>query len=360
MRVLIVIDGMNVGGAETMIMNINRVRDSSQIEFDFFLTQNENYFEREIISNKQFIYKSRPKSKHLIKYWCDLKRVIKNNNYKIVHIHASKGTAIFPVIIAKLSGVKNIIVHSHNSKGGNPFIQKVQAFLINLMVKDKLACTQLAGFWMFGKKSKFEVIDNPIDVRKFKFDPNIRLKYREMLNINQNNTVYIHVGRFSKQKNHSQLIKIYNYIASKQPNSTLLLIGSGELYEEIKRQVLDFNLVDKVKFLGIREDISNLMSASDFFLLPSLYEGFPLTIVEAQANGLKCIVSNTVTTMIKETDLISFSDVNNLSDWFKNTLNVSQDEDRCKYNEIIIRKYDANIIYNNLMKIYRGAANDNT
>lgn len=354
MRVLVVIDGMNVGGAESMIMNINRVRNAEDLQFDFFLSQSTNYFEEEIKSYGQFVYISKPKSKHLIKYCQDLKRVISIHNYKIVHIHASKGTAIIPVLVAKFCRVKKIIVHSHNSDGGNKIIQRFFGILLKSTVKYKLACTKSAGQWMYGKNSKFEIIDNPIDVKKFRFEMEIRKKYRSLLSISDNTRVFIHVGRFSKQKNHIQLINIYDNISKKIEDTILILVGNGELLNETKALVSELKLTDKVRFLGIRNDISGIMSSSDVFLLPSLYEGFPLTIIEAQSNGLSCIVSDTVTELIKETDLIKFINNSDLDKWVDESKHCTPLEERTKYNEIIINKYDSRIIYSKLMKIYKG------
>lgn len=175
---------------------------------------------------------------------------------------------------------------------------------------DYFACSELAGRWLFGDKTfeqgKVTIINNAIDLSKFKYDEKIRKEKRKELNINDDTLVVGHIGRFVAQKNHTFLIDVFNELHKKEKNSILLLIGQGPLMDEVKQKVETLGISESVKFLGQRDDVNELYQVFDVFLLPSLYEGLPVVGVEAQATGNLCILSNSMTQETKILDTTKF------------------------------------------------------
>ena len=175
---------------------------------------------------------------------------------------------------------------------------------------DYFACSELAGRWLFGDKTfeqgKVTIINNAIDLDKFKYDEKVRKEKRKELNINDDTLVVGHIGRFVAQKNHTFLIDIFSELHKKEKNSILLLIGQGPLIGEIKQKVETLGISDSVKFLGQRDDVNELYNAMDLFLFPSLYEGLGMVLIEAQANGLPCIASTEVPKNARVSKKISF------------------------------------------------------
>lgn len=305
-RVLQIIGSMDVGGAETMIMNIYRKIDRSKVQFDFMVSvEKDCFYDNEINQLGGNIYHTVTKSTHPIKFSKDLWKLIKQNQYAIVHIHSSNAMAAIPLTISKLAGVEDRIVHSHNSKdSGNIRLHNVMIHVVNIMATRKFSCSDLASKWMYGDKyNEAIIINNPIDCHLFLHNEKLREKMRNSLGL-KNEKTYIHVGRFSRQKNHNYLIDIFEEIHKQDPDSVLLLVGIGELQSKIKEKVYELNLNKSVQFMGIRSDVYNVLQACDCFLFPSLFEGLPLTLVEAQAAGLRCYISDVITKQVDITDLI--------------------------------------------------------
>ena len=175
------------------------------------------------------------------------------------------------------------------------------------------------GRWMF-KNHSFVIMRNAINTEKFVYDPEIAKRQKESLGI-EDKFVLGHVGRFNFQKNHEFLIEIFNEVCKENANTVLLLVGTGELEENIHKKVRNLGLHEKVKFLGVREDIPELMQAMDVFVFPSLFEGLPVTLVEAQAAGLPCVVSDTITKEIDITNNVKFLDINGKTyEWAKDII----------------------------------------
>lgn len=317
-RILVVGMHNKIGGVETFLMNYYRNIDKSTIQFDFINMYEELCFENEILKLGGKIYNVPNVKRKPIKYYKKLKKIIEDNKYNIVHINMLSAANILPVIAAKNAKVKNIITHSHNTNTPSGVIRKVldkinKGILLKYST-DLWACSNLAGKWMFGNDREFKVINNAIDVEKYKFNGETRKKIRNKLNI-ENKFVIGHVGRFSYQKNHEFLIDTFYKIQKKRNDAYLLLIGEGELKEGICKKVNDFNINDKVLFLDTTDKIEDYLQAMDIFVLPSRFEGLPVTGVEAQANGLKCIFSSKITPEVKITDRNVFLDIDNSEQW---------------------------------------------
>lgn len=327
-RILQVLTIMNRGGAEAMIMNYYRNVDRNQIQFDFLLhRQEKGAYDDEILSLGGKIYKLRPiHPRSLGLYEKELDDFFKQNTqYRIVHSHLNALSSIV-LGVAKKNGVQIRIAHSHLAveKGTiwklfhkdtdrtalvKDFIQHIIRHRVRRVATHNFACGEKAGKWLFGEYGNFNIINNAIDSSKFIYNPNLRTSVREKLNLGTSKTIG-HVGRFNEQKNHFYLIRIFHALLNIDSNYHLLLVGDGNLTQKVRKLTEELNISEKVTFLGIRKDIPDLLQAMDFFVFPSLYEGLPVTLVEAQASGLKIFASNNITHEVNLTGLISFLEIN--------------------------------------------------
>lgn len=316
-RVAHVIGNWLGGGVESVVMNYYRNIDRNKVQFDFLCSESSTdipYEEIEKLGGRVFIV---PNYTKVVKYQKELQKIFKENNYKIVHSHIST-MSVFPLRAAKKAGVPIRIAHSHSTtnmkeKKKNLLKQVLRPFS-RVYATDYMCCSELAGRWLFGNKEydkgNIYLLNNAIDLDKFKYNESLRKEKRKGLGINDDTLVIGHVGRFVEQKNHRFLIDIFNEIHKKNNNSVLLLAGQGPLMDEIKNKVISLKLEKNVKFLGQRNDIDKLYQAFDVFLLPSLYEGLPVVGVEAQATGLLCELSNDMTKEIKVLDTTRFISLN--------------------------------------------------
>lgn len=289
------------GGVESVIMNYYRHLDHSKVQFDFICDEDSTripYDEIKKLGGRVFLV---PKYQNLPKYLKVLEKLFKENQYRIVHSNINT-LSVFPLYAAKKAGVPIRISHSHSTS--NPkewkrnFIKNILRPFSKRYATDYFACSEVAGRYLFGNKTfnrgEVKIIHNAIDIDKFKFDEVARKKLRKELGIKDSTIVIGHVGRFVQQKNHTFLVDVFKEYHKKNPDSKLLLVGSGPLEDEIKKKVERLGLKDSVLFLGQRDDINKLYSVMDIFCLPSLYEGLPVVGVESQAAGLPIIFSNWV------------------------------------------------------------------
>lgn len=329
------------GGVESVVMNYYRYIDRTKIQFDFICdddSTNIPYEEIEKLGGKVILI---PPYQKVFKYHNKLKKILKEGHYKIVHSHINT-LSVFSLFAAKCAGVPVRIAHSHSTtnkkeKKKNLLKQVLRPFS-KLFATDYMCCSELAGRWLFGDK-KYDkgnvyLLNNAIDLDKFKYNETLRKKKRKELGIKDDTLVIGHIGRFVAQKNHGYLIDIFNEIHKKNNNSVLLLAGQGPLMEEIKNKVKSLKLEKNVKFLGQRNDVNELYQAFDVFLLPSLYEGLPVVGVEAQATGLLCELSNDMTKETKVLNITKFMSLNNTpEEWADNIL-----DDVKKYKRLDVSK----------------------
>lgn len=309
-----------MGGIENFLINYYRSIDKMKIQFDFInIYDNDLCFADEIKKMGGKIYKVSSYYKHPIKYIKELIKIINNNDYSIIHCNMNSAVMLFPLIAGKLSNAKVVISHSHNSSSDKGFLKKIlhniNKHFIPLFANRYFACSQVAGKWFFSNKiiksEKFYILNNSIDISKFKFDLDNRKKIRKELNLSDDTFVVGHVGRFNKQKNHKYLLKLFSLFLKENSDSILLLIGIGPLLEEMKKLAIDLNINKSVIFLEQRKDVNILYNAMDIFVLPSLYEGLPLVGIEAQINGLPCLFSNKVTTELNISNNVEFLPIKN-------------------------------------------------
>lgn len=305
------------GGVESVVMNYYRHIDRTKIQFDFICdddSTNIPYEEIEKLGGKVILI---PPYQKVFKYHNKLKKILKEGHYKIVHSHINT-LSLFSLFAAKCAGVPVRIAHSHSTtnkkeKKKNLLKQVLRPFS-KLFATHYMCCSELAGRWLFGNNEydngNVYLLNNAIDIDKFKYDKKIRDRKRSELNISNDIIVVGHIGRFVEQKNHKFLIDIFNEIHKKERKSLLLLAGQGPLMDDIKSKVNLLGLNECVMFLGQRNDANELYQAFDVFMLPSLYEGLPVVGVEAQASGLLCLLSNDMTKETKVIDSTKFLSLN--------------------------------------------------
>lgn len=316
-KVLHSVSIMNRGGEETFIMNVFRKIDRDKIQFDFLCVINDkgDYDDEIHLLGGHIHYLKINRIKGPIKQLDNAYLLYKflrihRGGYDVFHLHTQHAMDGFlSGCAAKLAGIKTVIVHSHNTSTD---FHKIAHFvfrpLLNCLPIKKFACSNAAGKWLFGKKT-FTVIHNAIDVDIFNFNNEIRNRTRAQ-NYWDDKFVVGHIGRFNYQKNHDFLIEVFEKLSYIKPNAVLVLVGSGSDQDRIKQQVEKLKLKDKVFFMGTRADVAELYQGMDCFLFPSRYEGLPVTLVEAQATGLPCFVSDKITREICATKLIDFMSLN--------------------------------------------------
>lgn len=307
LRVLQVVTYMGRGGLETMIMNYYRRMDRSLVQFDFLVHRDfraDYDDEIEALGGRIF------RIPRLVPWSGSYKKALDtffktHPEYKIVHVHQDCLSGVI-LKAAKQNGIPVRIAHSHSSSQ-----DKNLKYLIKLYYKRQIprnatklfACGKEAGDWMF-RGASYRVINNAVDTAKYTYSPEMRNQMRKQLGIRPDAPVIGHVGRFDAVKNHTFLLDCFLQIRKQRDDAILLLVGDGGLRQQIQEKAMACGLADSVIFTGLRRDVPELMQAMDVFVFPSLYEGIPLTLIEAQAAGLPCLVSDGVPRECAKTDLV--------------------------------------------------------
>ncbi len=299
---------LNYGGQEAFILNMYSKINKERFEFTFvtpFECTNES-LKKEIEKNgdkliyDNQLFESKLRKKYIIK---TAKTHIKPD-FDVIHIHSGSVFTLYNIarIAKKFNKIKKVIIHSH-ATGKNSIkyriMKKISDTKIKKYVDYYFACSKLAAEWKFPKSiiksNRFKIIKNGIDLEKFKYNEENRKKYRTKFGLNEE-PILIHVGRFSKEKNQLYILDIFSKIIIQLPTAKLFLVGgTGELYDVVKIKVNELGLSDNVIILLNRPDVNELINMSDVFILPSLWEGLPFTGIEAQANGIPCVFSDTIT-----------------------------------------------------------------
>lgn len=314
-RILYVYAGtMNRGGIESYMMNSYRHIDRTKIQIDFIVHGFEKgVYDDEIESMGGKIYHVPVKSRDFFGNIKAFKEIFNTGKYKIVHSHMDAMSMVV-LKIAKHCGIPIRIAHSHNTQHVtnnkiNFAINEYARINIKRYATNYFACSEKAGRWLFGDQAfndgKVTLINNAIEIEKFTFNKQKRNLLREKLEL-ENNFVIGHIGRFDYQKNHLFLLDIFYETLKQVPNAKLLLIGDGHLKEKIITKIKQLDIEDNIVMMGVRSDIKDLLNVFDLFILPSLFEGLGIVLIEAQANGLKCIASDEVPDIANITNLVSF------------------------------------------------------
>lgn len=328
-KILMILDNLNkCDGIASYVMNYYKNINLNKFQIDFLISKSDNgvnavYKEMIEKSGGKVILKHNVKNTSIVKEIKNINKLFKENNYDIIHSHIIN-MGYFYLKYARKNGIKVRILHSHTTFlwSKNIFTHIRNLIFTKLAIRNAncyFACSELAGNALF-KRKKFTLIKNAIDIEQYKFNNKIRKLYREKLNL-KDNIVYGHIGRFNIQKNHDFLLKVFEEIYNSDRNSRLLLVGKGELENEIIAKIRESHLEEVVTILGEREDVSNLLQAMDIFLLPSLFEGLPIVGIEAQASGLPCYFSEKITQEVKMLETTKFIEIKEPQKWKNLILN---------------------------------------
>ena len=353
MKIMHVNNTLNIGGIEKFLLNVSKNIDLKKYEF-VFLTYNDFKYDLEDEFTKLGcrIYRiDNPNKVSKIKHIKQIYNVIKKEKIDVIHTH-TYFNSIYVMIASILAKVNTRIVHSHTAfaLNDNSISKRIARKMLNVFATEKIACSKDAGYALFGKNSNFQIISNGIDFNKFYFNEQIRNKIRKQYNINDNELLIGHVGRFDTPKNHKFLIKIFSEIIKQNKNYKLMLVGSGPLENNIKEISKEF--ADKIIFLGNREDVNDIINAFDIIVFPSVFEGIPLTLIEAQVNGIPIIASTNVSTDVKLTDRVEFYSLNNNPKLWANKV-IKYNKQRVDTKQKMLKSdYSINKVVKKLEKIY--------
>lgn len=317
-RILMVVNVMDRGGIETLLMNLYRKIDRNEYQFDFLthpydVALKQDY-ESEIVSMGGRIYKAPRFTHNPLKYRAYIRQLFDEHpEYRIVHGHNLDLAAFVYMPIAKGHGVY-LIAHAHCDSERGSKMRKAAVELNHLAIRKYpdhyFACSQTAGEFAFGKdiaaSDDCDIFYNGIDVEQYRVDEDTHRQYKQKLFPGVTGPIVGHVGRFAEQKNQTFLLDVFRHVLDAQPDAQLVLLGKGELKDELEEKAKRLGIVDRVLFAGSVPNPSDYLKAMDVFVFPSLYEGLPLSAVEAQAAGLPSLLSDTISPMVKITDDAQF------------------------------------------------------
>lgn len=302
-----------LNGISAVIKNYYQAMDKKNLQMDFVAIDDPSdeyrcFFETNHL--RCFVFHK----KNIDSYFCKILNLCRKEKYDIVHIHGNSANMAIELFAVTLGGVKVRIAHSHNTTTMHPFMHNLLWPMFSKLCTTRLACGEDAGKWMYRDKN-FTVLNNGIQTKDYAFSEEKRNTVRKELGIQDDEILLGHVGNFIEQKNHSFLIDIFSEVHSENPKFKLLLISDGMLMPIIKDKVHSLGLDDAVIFLGKTLKVSEYLQGMDLFLLPSLHEGLPVVLVEAQAAGLICAVSNTVAKEADLTETSVFLPINSTAPW---------------------------------------------
>lgn len=346
-RVLQVIGSLNSGGSQSMVMNIYRNIDRNKVQFDFIVdTPDEDYYADEIKKLGGRIYEMpKLKGKNLSEVVHAWNIFFKSHTeYKVLHSHV-RSYAVIYIKIAKKYGLTTLI-HSHSTSNGTgiqSMVKSVLQYPLRYTADYLLACSQEAGIWLYGArtctKPNYIFFPNAIDVSAYLPNGNVREKYRKSFGVN-GKLVIGHVGRFMDAKNHMFLVDVFKKVHDRNSDTVLVLVGDGDLKVQVENKVKELCLEDSVIFTGSRSDVSDMLQMMDVFAFPSLWEGLPVTLIEAQSAGLPCIISDKITHDIDLSERICRLPINSADLWCDSILKAGDKKDVSE--NIIAAGFDIN------------------
>ena len=356
-KLLCIVSSMDRGGAETFLMKIYRQLDKSKYQMDFCVSKRESgFYDEEIKEMGGKIFYVPPKSKNPFKTFSAIKKLVKKEKYVSVLRTSQQSLASLDLFASKCGGARKLIYRSSNAGvTDGEMINKLFGFLPKIIPNVKIAPSTEAAEFVFGKNAvknnRVTILHNALNYEDFRFKDEIRNKIRKELNVG-NKTLYGHVGRLNKQKNHMFLLRIFEEILKKDKNSVLVLIGEGELKQDILEKIKELNIGQNVIFLGPKKNINEYFMAFDKLIFPSLFEGMPNVIIEAEASGLPCYISSTITKEANITGLVKYIDLDKSAEEWANIILNDKIEKRKDYKkDFIEKKYMIEQITDEFVKI---------
>ena len=300
-RVLHIVGSMHPGGIQNFIMNLYENIDRTRVQFDVILhEQTEGDYCDRIRELGGKVYKLPRMTAKPIANLRGIRKIVREGKYNIVIRHTPNAVVAPQLVAAKRGGAKCVILHSHSTNNPGKIRHRLGRFWIRHMRIERFACSEEAGRWMFGN-SEFPVVRNAIDTERFAFSVQKRETTRRELGI-EDSLLFGHIGNFAAVKNHTFLMQVFHEMAGIREDIRLICVGDGDLRVSVERQAAELGIADRVIFTGIRRDTDCIMCAMDMMIFPSVYEGIPLTLIEAQTEGLPMVISDTIHPGARVTD----------------------------------------------------------
>ena len=319
-NILQVIGGLNRCGAETFIMNVLRAIDKNKYHF-IFLCYGDQHFDYEDEAKElgaEIVRIQQPRMHTAIKTIKEIQTIIKEKNVDIIHAHTYYNS-VYSILAASRCNIKKIITHSHNTYSEpRPTIIKrvyfyVSKYYINKKSTHLIACGRSAGESLF--RRPFTIINNGINIKNFSFSKKNRYEIRNKYAIQNDDILIVHIGRFEEVKNHTFIIKIAKYIIAKDKKYKFMLVGDGPLKNKTMLMAREAGIEHNILFTGNINNVNKVYSAADVIILPSLFEGLPVSLIEAQANGVSIIASSHIDKSVKYNNNFTFLDIKNYGEW---------------------------------------------
>ena len=365
MKILQVGLGNNPGGMDAFVMNYFRELARQGVSFDFVSMYGTIAYEKEIQELGGRVFYVPNIKKDYFGYIKAFRKLLSQEKYDVVHVNMLSAANIVPLIVARYGKVPVVIAHSHNSSTPGllrNLMHKINRPLIPLFATEYFACSELAGEWLFSEKIRksenYHVVHNALNLEKFAFRQSERNEVRQELGV-EGKFVLGHVGRFEEQKNHEFLLKIFREVVSDCEEAVLLLVGEGELQEEIRKKAKEYRIEDRIQFLGIRKDVARLWKGMDVFVFPSLFEGLPIVALEAQASGIRSVMADTITSEVKLIDKVEFLSLQDSPKKWSQTILSYKGEERKGEENAVIRQafakagYDIETAAQTLLSYYK-------
>ena len=362
-RILHILGGLNQGGIESFVMNVYRSIDRTKYQFDFFVV-NDGFYGDEIRSmgGRVFVHEKRS-MRHMSRYYRSMRSFFEEHKgeYCAVHMHAATLSAIQTLKYAKDAGIPVRIIHAHSSTVKTSKIHYIFHYFnkmrLGSLATHYFACSEAALHWFYDYslvKKQARIINNGIDSSRFLYDESLGRSVREELDIPDNSLVIGHVGSFIKVKNHVYLLNVFAELKKIHPDSFLFLVGDGELRAQIENKIKSLNIANSIRLLGLRNDVNRILQAVDVVVMPSLYEGMPVSLVEAQAADCAVVCSDTISSDTKIINSFVQLPLDSSSEyWAKNILNIIQGRKRKNtQREIIAHGFDVENTASELMDVY--------
>lgn len=359
---------LEIGGIESFLLNIFTEIDKDAFAFYFITVHDKAGNEKELKDLGGNIIRV-SKYKKLFRYITDINRLLCTGNYDIIHIHKNSAFNIIPILLAKKNKLP-VIIHSHNTmsnigstalvlhKFNRAILCKIQAY--------RLACSEIAGKWMYGEKKKFQIIKNGILTKKFFYSEEKKRKKCKELKLPENAIIFGNIGRFSEQKNQLFLIDLFYKIFLKDKNAYLLIVGDGILRSQMEEKIRKKGIQENVFLLGVRNDIPDLLNCMDGLIMPSLYEGLPVVCIEAQAAGLRLFLSESISKETQITEQVYWFSLENkiecIADEIYYKSKFKRSESERKYDNYLVEQagFDIKRSSQEMEKIYRNIKENNS
>ncbi len=345
-------------GIDKYLLGFCKVASENGVVLDFLTNEITDDLKKEL-SEMGFGLLQIPNLKKPFRQYKAIKNILKNGNYDGAYFNISEAFNCMGILAAKREKVPVRIAHSHASAVDrtNRYVRLFRTALNNIFkpiltksATRRLACSTVAGDWLFS--GSYEIIYNAVDGARFSFDDKKRNKKREELNL-QDKKVFIHIGNFNYAKNHHFLMDVMKEICQRDKNTVLLSVGTGYDFDNIREYAAALGITDNVKFLGVRSDVPELLSAADAFVFPSRFEGLSIACIEAQFSGLPCILSDSIARDTKISENVLFLQTNDAAHWADAAINIITDRTAANLSEKIIQNFDITNQKKQLLDILR-------